>query len=77
MADLTPIFCRVVDAPAVFGLSRATIYRMVKSGDLNLYRLGTMSFLKVSEVAALIEGRARPVGPDVGPAPGAKSKAKR
>lgn len=75
MADMTPEFCRVFKAPDRFGMSRATIYRLVKSGDLSLYRFGTMSFLNVSEVAALIEGRARPVGPDVGPAQGAKAKA--
>jgi len=52
---IRPVFVRIAQAPAVFGLSRSTIYEMAKSGKFKIYKAGTASLLKVEEVTAAIE----------------------
>ena len=57
-----PLYIRVTDAPQVFGLSVATIYRHVGGGAFPVYKRGNASLLKVAEVAQWIDAGG-PVGP--------------
>lgn len=52
-----PIFVRVKDATHYFGLPKTNIYRLSRQGLLRIYKHGNMSWLKVAEVEAFIEGR--------------------
>jgi len=52
-----PLFFRPVDAPRLLGISRSTIYRWTKAGHIKMYKRGSMSFLRTSEVVAFICGR--------------------
>ncbi len=56
-AAIKPIYVRVKDCQAVFGLGRSKIYEMVKRGEIHIHKSGSASLLKVSEVEALIENR--------------------
>ena len=57
MAELQPIYVRVCDSRAVFGISRSTIYEMSGRGEITIYKSGGKALLKVSEVMAVIEGK--------------------
>lgn len=61
-----PIYVRVCDSQAVFGIHRSTIYRRAAQGKITIYRDGGTSFVKVSEMADMIEGRSKEVSA-VGP----------
>lgn len=50
------IYARPSDSAQVFGVSRATLYRWAKAGAFRIYKRGTASFVKISEVCAYIEG---------------------
>ncbi|WP_296763788.1 helix-turn-helix domain-containing protein [Sediminimonas sp.] len=50
------ITCRPSQAPQVFGVSRATIYRWAKAGHITLYHRGGMAFVRVDDVLAYITG---------------------
>ena len=56
MTALQPIYVRPTRAPEVFGVSRATIYRWAAKGVIRIYKRGTQSFVKVSEVTSYVEG---------------------
>lgn len=49
-----PVTCRPSQAPQVFGVSRATIYRWADRGHIRLYHRAGMTFLRVDEVLAYI-----------------------
>lgn len=59
-----PVYCRPSHARAIFGISRATIYRWAAAGHITLHKRGAATFVKVAEVAAYIErgDSARPLG---------------
>ena len=50
-----PVSCRVSDAKAMFGLSRATIYRWAAKGHIKIYKKSSMSFVNVSELWDFIQ----------------------
>lgn len=51
------LFVRMVDATDMFGPSRATFYRAVKLGKLELHTSSGCSLLEISEVISWIKGR--------------------
>ena len=55
MTERAPIYIRPVRAPEVFGISRSTLYRWAQAGLIRIYRRGSMSFVRVEEVRAVIE----------------------
>ena len=55
-ARIAPVTCRPTQAPQVFGVSRATIYRWAEKGHIRLYQRAGMTFVKVDEVLAYITG---------------------
>lgn len=74
MADLQPIYVRVCDSRAVFGISRSTIYEMAARAEITIYKSGGKALLKVAEVMAFIEanpGQQRSIGGPVGGPAGA------
>lgn len=56
MSDMQPIYVRMIRAPEVFDVSQATLYRWAAKGAIRIYKRGSASFLKLSEVSAYIEG---------------------
>lgn len=48
--ELSPIFVPLQEAPKWFGVSRDTIYRQRRQGNIRIYKAGGRSVLKVSEV---------------------------
>ena len=68
---ITPVTCRPTQAPQVFGVSRATIYRWADKGYIRLYQRAGMTFVKVDEVLAYITGLGDQMGD---PAPANKAK---
>lgn len=65
-----PIYVRMADAPAKFGLSRDTLERRVKDGCITVRKVGAATLLSVAEVSAWIDSCAQ--APDkVGANPGA------
>lgn len=61
-AKITPVTCRPTQAPQVFGVSRATIYRWAEKGHITLYQRAGMTFVKVDEVLSYITGMGDQVG---------------
>ena len=49
------IYFRPVDGPAMFGLSRSTLYRWAKDGRIGIRKVGGASLMKTAEVVAIIE----------------------
>jgi len=56
MSDQQPLYVRVSECKATFGISRSTIYEMASRGDVRIYKVGGAALLKVAEVAQMIEG---------------------
>lgn len=56
-AHVAPLYVSMSDAPRVFSLSRDTFYRAAKRGEITIFKRGSRSLLKVSEVSDWIEGR--------------------
>lgn len=54
--DLKPIFCRIADAKAVFGIGRSTVYEMVKRKEITIHKRGKTALLEVDEVTRAIKG---------------------
>lgn len=57
-ADNRPIerlFFRPDEAPHIFGLSKRQLYVLAADDKIRIYRLGGMSFFRVSEVTQLLE----------------------
>lgn len=50
-----PLYVRMADAPALFGLSRDTLERRAKEGCFTIRRVGAASLVSVEEVRAWIE----------------------
>ncbi len=64
-----PRYVRMVDAPAMFGLSDDTLRRRAKEGCFTIRKRGGVSLLSVEEVSAWIDQGALPpakVGAKVG-----------
>lgn len=59
---MTPLYIRMVDAPGVFSVSDDTLRRWAKDGKIRIYKPGTMTMLKVSEVCAHIDSSAAQMG---------------
>ncbi|MDC0657415.1 hypothetical protein N6L27_05350 [Leisingera sp. SS27] len=57
--DFKPIYVPLIEAPKWFGVSRDTIYRASKAGDLEIYKAGSRSILKVTEVQRWVERSGR------------------
>ena len=45
-----PVTCRIADATRMFGLSRATIYRMAVAGRVRIIKVGRRSLLDVASM---------------------------
>jgi excisionase family DNA binding protein len=45
---------RVPEVCAMLGISRATLYRRVKSGELTIHKLGSVSLIKRGDVELLL-----------------------
>ena len=46
---------RVPEVCAMLGISRSTLYRRVKSGDLTIHKLGSVSLIKRGDVELLLK----------------------
>jgi excisionase family DNA binding protein len=46
---------RVPEVCAMLGISRATLYRRVKTGEIAIHKLGSISFVKREGLEALLE----------------------
>jgi excisionase family DNA binding protein len=46
---------RVHEVCAMLGISRATLYRRVKSGELTIHKLGAVSLIKRGDVELLLK----------------------
>lgn len=51
-----PIMCRPFEAPALFGISRTTLYRWIERGHIKLYKNAGISLVDVKEVTDFIKG---------------------
>lgn len=56
------VMVRVGNAPAAFGVSRATIYRWAKKDHITIHKRGKMSFIDPAEVSNFIKGLGGQVG---------------
>jgi hypothetical protein len=56
MSDPTPRLMRVKQFIAFSGLSRSRIYRLAKSGDIKLVRLGASTYVDVPTAMAYLDG---------------------
>ena len=54
-----PLFIRVNDCRKWFSVSRDTIYRAAKKGEIKIHKAGARSLLKVSEISDWIEGKSK------------------
>jgi excisionase family DNA binding protein len=52
---IQPITVGAKDAAAMTGLSRATIWNMIKDGRLSSVRIGRRTLVRVSSIEALLE----------------------
>ncbi len=48
-------YFRPSEAKSVVGVSRSTIYEWAKQKRIKIHKVGTMSFVKMSEVRKIIE----------------------
>ncbi|NRB16080.1 MAG: helix-turn-helix domain-containing protein [Rhodobacteraceae bacterium] len=60
MPEFSPLYVPLIEAPKWFGISRDTVYRARKKGSINIYKAGSRSLLKVTEVNKWIEGSSNP-----------------
>ncbi|WP_295045149.1 helix-turn-helix domain-containing protein [uncultured Paracoccus sp.] len=51
-----PIFVRMFQVQEVFGIHRVTVYRLARAGKIKIHKRGTSSFVRASDMIALIEG---------------------
>ena len=51
-----PITCRIVDAVRMFGLSRATLYRLAAAGSVRVVKVGRRSLLDVASMQRHLAG---------------------
>lgn len=50
-----PRFIKISQAPAMYGPSRATIYRWIAADYIKKYKVGGVAMLSVAEMDAFIE----------------------
>lgn len=51
----TPLYVPVIDSQDWFSISRATIYRAAKKGEITIHKRGGRALLKVAEICNWIE----------------------
>jgi len=56
-AIVQPIYVRIPQARAMFGISRQSIYDMRERGEITIQKRGKTSLLKVEEMILAIEGK--------------------
>lgn len=66
MTGPDPIYIRLANAQAVFGLHRSTIYRLAKQGEIRVRKRGGASFVSVAELTAYIGGGDDPLRDQIG-----------
>lgn len=52
-----PLYVPLIDAPNWFSISRDTLYRAEKRGEIKIYKASTRSLIKISEIESWIEKR--------------------
>lgn len=55
MTAAAPIYIRPAQVPAMFGISRSTLYRWAAAGMVDLHRHGRMTFVRAEDLRRLIE----------------------
>lgn len=50
-----PFYVPIAESKAWFGVSRDTLYRAKRAGHVQIYKIGSRSVLKVSEIEAWID----------------------
>lgn len=48
-------YARIHECKEMFGISRATVYRMKDRGQIRIFKVGSVSLVKVAELEELIE----------------------
>lgn len=51
-------YLKLSEVPAVYGLSKSTLYRLRDRGELTIRKFGRLSLVRVDELEALIENTA-------------------
>lgn len=62
MASPAPLYVRVADSQAVFGIHRSTIYKLAQRGQLTIHKVGAASLLRVAEVEDMIRSGEKSLG---------------
>ena len=57
MTDQAPLYYRPTAAAKALGVSRATLYRWANKGKIGIFKRGSVTLFRTSDVVALIEGR--------------------
>jgi excisionase family DNA binding protein len=52
---LSPITLRIADACRVTGLGRSKFYELIKAGEIEVIKVGTISLVPMSGIEALLE----------------------
>lgn len=60
--QLEPLLYGVADTCRLMGVSRDTVYRLLRSGDLALVKVGRGSLVPAESIRTFIESRQRPFG---------------
>ncbi len=55
MPEFAPLYVPLIEAPKWFGVSKDTLYRASKNGAIRIYKVGSRSVVKVSEIKSWIE----------------------
>lgn len=63
--DLSPITLKIADACRITGISRSKFYELIKTGEIEVIKVGAITLVPMSGLQALLE-RGRPAG--AGPA---------
>lgn len=59
--DLSPITLRIADACRITGIGRSKFYELIKAGEIEVIKVGTMTLVSMSGIHALLE-RGRSAG---------------
>lgn len=54
-ASVEKKYARIHECQDMFGISRATVYRMKDRGQINIFKIGNVSLVKVAEMENVIE----------------------
>lgn len=52
-----PIYVRTSRVPAVFGVGKNKLYRMVEAGEITIHRHSGTAVVRVTEMMAALEGK--------------------